>query len=138
MKARPESKGRAGEELARQRLGQYVQYGALIAGQEAALEADDIDLFHELAGEIQELQQEIGVPNAGERQAFLPDSPEAKEAAEVLETTIATSDRIGARLASLRASGVEAIRQVSGRRPQARRYLADSGARRDSRFDVRF
>ena len=130
--------GRAGEELARKRLGQYVQYGELVAGQEAALDADDLDLFNELAEEIEELQREIGVSSPVERQVFPSGSPQAREAAELLKATIATSENIGVRLASMRASGVEAIRQVSRRRPQARRYLADSGARRDSRFDVRF
>ena len=136
MSGHAEPTRRAGEQLARQRLCQYVQYGDLIAGQEAALEADDIDLFNELAQEIQALQMEIGgLPTL---EAFPPGSPEAKEAGEVLKATIAGSDRIGERLASMRASGVEAIRQVSGRRPGARRYLADSGERRESRFDVRF
>ena len=130
--------GRAGEELARKRLGQYVRYGDLVAGQEAALDADDLDLFNELAEEIEELQREIGVSSPVERQVFPSGSPQAREAAELLKATIATSENIGVRLASMRASGVEAIRQVSRRRPQARRYLADSGARRDSRFDVRF
>ena len=138
MNARSASMGRAGEELARKRLGQYVQYGELVAGQEAALDADDLDLFNELAEEIEELQREIGVSSSVERQVFPSGSPQAREAAELLKATIATSENIGVRLASMRASGVEAIRQVSRRRPQARRYLADSGARRDSRFDVRF
>ena len=62
--------GRAGEERARKRLSQYVQYGDLVAGQEAALDADDLDLFNELAEEIEELQREIGVSSPVERQVF--------------------------------------------------------------------
>ena len=109
----------------------------MVAGQEAALDDDDIDLFNELAKEIQLLQLEIGLTSPVEHLVFPPGSREEREAAKVLRATIKTNESMSMRLASLRASGAKAIRQVSRRRPQVRRYLADSGASRHSRFDVR-
>lgn len=140
MKASPKYLGPAGSELAKQRLSGYLRHAALVAEQEEALDRGDQPRFEELALEISAIQDEIGLPDHDARPH--PDGArpeEESDAVDLLRGTLARSERIHARLMSMKRTQAESIRQVSQRRPQARTYLVEtarSGAAA-AKLDVR-
>ena len=134
MKPAPRYLGRAGGELAKERLAQYVRYAELVADQEAALEAGDLERFEELGALVAELREEIG--------SFGPDDPapgkdeDADAVARALEVALAANTRIQDRLARLRHEGADTIRRVERNRPQARQYVSDASEKPHGRIDV--
>jgi len=127
---------KAGDALAHERLEQYRRHAHLVAEQEAALEADDLDRFEALGERIERLQREIGPTQVAA--GFAPDDEAfAREATEILEATLARSARLKSRLQALRDESAEDIRDHRERRPMARRYVAEGGSTRSTRLDVK-
>jgi hypothetical protein len=118
----PQHLGRAGGELARERLARYQRYADLVAEQERALDAEDMLRFEEVADDIARLRADIGAPGTG---APVADG-DVQAAADALRSALATNRRIQGRLSTLRREKASLIKNVSRRRPQTRRYLADA------------
>lgn len=121
MKRAPEYLGQAGSQQAKERLAGYVRYAELIAAQEAALEAEDVETFESLAREIHDVRQEIGLADEG----ALEDEPPARDVADVLKVALATNRRIQERLSTMKKGGADEIRNAGQWRQPTRRYLAD-------------
>lgn len=131
MKAAPRYLGRAGGEVARDRLTQFVRYANLVAEQEAALEDGDLDRFEELADSVTELRGMIGAARAAET----PED-EHEQAEEVLREALAANLRIQTRLQSMRGQDAARIRSIAHRRPQARRYVSEEADPPVSHLDL--
>ena len=131
MKSPPRYLGAAGEELAKERLEQYRRYAELIAAQENALEAEDLDRFEELAERVADLRSQIGAPGEvlAEHEA---------DVAEVLSEALSTNQRIQRRLADWRGKDAERVRRVTARGPQVKTYVAESREDPPARVDVKF
>lgn len=133
MKPTPKYLGRAGDELAKGRLGQYVRYAELVAEQEHSLEAGDLERFEELGKLAADLREQIG--------SVGPDDPMGGQAvdgaARVLEEALAANGRIQDRLSRFRRESADDIRSVERRGPQARRYVSDSTEAPKGRIDLK-
>lgn len=142
MKPGPRYLGRAGGELAKERLSQYVRYAELVAEQEESLEAGDLERFEQLGELAAELREQIGSvgPEGPDGPDGLIDGPaeDVDHAARVLEEALAANGRIQDRLSRLRLEGADSIRRVERGRPQARRYMSDATETPPGRIDVKF
>lgn len=134
MKPGPRHLGRAGKELARERLSAYMRYAELVAEQEAALEAGEVERFEELSRTVETVRVQIGAPRAPSE---VQEVEEAHAAADALRDALAANKRIQARLAELRNENAGRIRNVSRRNPQARRYAEESSETPASHLDVK-
>lgn len=119
MKRAPEYLGQAGSQQAQDRLAEYVRYAELIAAQESALEAEDMEAFEKLGQEIHELRREIGVADDPAQNGEAP----ARDVADVLNGALATNRRIQERLSAMKKGGAEEIRSAGRWRQPTRRYL---------------
>lgn len=140
MKARPKYLGPAGSELAKQRLSGYLRHASLVAEQEEALDRGDQARFEALALEIGAIQDEIGLPDQNPRPHPDGARPEDEsDTVDLLRATLARSERIHARLMSMKRTQAESIRKVSQRGPKARRYLVETARSGDAvaKLDVR-
>ena len=135
MRAAPKYLGRAGGELAKERLSQYMRYASLVAEQELALNEEDVDRFNELGEQIADLRGEIG-PAGLKDDGPIGSQAEAHEAADVLRQTLAVNQRIQARLIAMRHENAGQIRRVVRRGRQARHYVADQIEAPETRLDV--
>jgi hypothetical protein len=133
LREAPQHLGRAGGELARERLARYLRYADLVAEQERALDAEEMERFEQIADDIARLRAEIGAPGAG---APATDG-DVQAAADALRSALATNRRIQGRLSTLRSENAALIKNVSRRRPQTRRYLADADEAPPAHVDVK-
>jgi hypothetical protein len=119
---------KAGRELARERLALYTRYAGLVARQESALDAEDMEAFETFGEELATLRSVIGAMPAAP--SHLEEDPEAAEGAfvrqatEVLRATLARTERIQSRLAGMRAQQGADIRRFNRNRPLAQTYAA--------------
>jgi len=121
VKRAPEYLGQAGDQQAKGRLAAYVRYAELVRAQEAALEADDIEVFETLSREIHDVRRDIGLADEVTHEGELP----ANEIADVLKDALATNRRIQERLSTMKKGGSDEIRNAGRWRQPTRRYLAD-------------
>jgi hypothetical protein len=127
MRAAPTYLGRAGGELAKERLTQYLRYASLVAEQELALDEEDVERFNELGKQIADLREELG-PAGLVDETSIDSEAEVHETAQVLRQTLVVNQRIQARLATMRHDNAGQIRELARRRPQARHYVAEQEA----------
>jgi len=138
----------AGDDLARERLTAYTRIAELVRAQEAALDADDLDRFHELAADVFRLQASMGETTlratspseTGGASEPTGQAQAATEAARILQDTLERSERIRMRLADLRQGVGEDIRRLAAGRSPGRRYMEAAGslaAPSASRLDVK-
>lgn len=128
--------GRAGDDLARRRLGLYTRFAELVTAQERALEDEDLARFKALSVELDWLRRAVGdlgpapAVSADARTATDPATraPDGDEAMrDVLEKALAATRRIQSRLASLKRSGAAEIRGLEHRASHVRSYFRTSG-----------
>ena len=121
----------AGDHLARERLAAFARIAELVLEQETALEADDLDRFRELTDAVTDLRERLG--SAAPEQVVTQGSTgltggHSDEAARLLRETLARSQGIRARLATLRQEAGTKIRRIGAGRATGRRYLEAAGA----------
>jgi len=138
LKPRPESPDRL-----KNRLAAYSRYAAVVQGQLRALQEENIGLFSELADTRAEIQDEM--------EAVSRDIPEEEEMGpegrdllrgvkQELGKALVQDKEIEARLFRLRAEVGGQIRAVSGRKENAKHYVAESernSEERPNRLNVR-
>lgn len=132
---------RAGGALARERLAAYQRYAELVEGQEAALEAGDLEAFDLLSRAALELQATLGASAA---LRHIEDDPEAGQASfvervsDLLRSTMARNERIQARLHGLRDDAGRDIRNAGTNRPRVRTYIEGAADMGRHSLDFRF
>lgn len=132
---------RAGGALARERLAAYQRYAELVEGQEAALEAGDLEAFDAMSWAALDLQATLGAAAA---LRHLEDDPEAGQASFVdqvtalLRSTMARNERIQARLHHLRDEAGRDIRTAGTNRPRVRSYVQGGADLDRHNLDFRF
>ncbi len=121
----------AGDDLARERLAAYARIAELVLEQETALEADDLERFQELTQAVTELRERMGsgpLQPMGSPGSTGLKGDHADEAARLIRETLARSQGIRARLATLRQEAGTKIRRIGAGRATGRRYLEAAGA----------
>lgn len=124
-------------------LARYVRYAALIEFQEEALEEEDLERFHELAREREELQKELDeAPGSG----IEPASPDPGHREHLdrlyaaLKEAVSADARLRARLQEMKRGTSKEVGAAQGRARELRGYLerdeVGSGSR-SKRLNVR-
>ena len=131
---------RAGAALLRRRLQGYVEYAELLAEQEQAADAGDLERFEDLGKRLDELQAALGgLPSASQVQDT--EDPETQEllteTTRVLEQASQVQQRIAATLRIRRNQTRDELRALEGRSDQVRSYI-DRNPSGGGRLNVRF
>ena len=132
----------AGDALARKRLDAYRRYAELVAEQEAALEAEDMDRFEALQAAAAELQAGLGLTASlapdGRTDSEVASEAFVHRATQILRSTLDRSERIQARLKAMRREAGEDIRNLTKGRRNARTYMgSDADENRGPSLDLK-
>ena len=130
----------AGNAQIRRRLEAYVEYADLLAQQEEAAEAEDLQRFERISVRLDELEALLkGLPAAPP--ATPDEAPETAqlrdETAAALEQATRVQQRLAATLRARRDDTRNEIRSLDGRTGQVRSYLGrerSDGVRLNVRF----
>ena len=130
--------GAAGAAQATERLVLYRRYADLVAAQEAALDANDLDGFQSLGRELESLRAAIGAAgppvDGSEDQGG---AARARQAADLLRAALVRTRRIQTRLDAMKREQATEIRTLSRRRPHLRTYAVPPEGGGHPHVDVR-
>lgn len=137
MIARSPGAGTAGAEVARDRLAGLRRLAELLAAQEDALRAGDVDAAQVLSRAAVALQEEVGVALEAEGSRDPGPGPAAEEATELLRAALAANERVRRTLRALRQEVVGEMRRNSRGRRKGASYLRAVAPERRESLDVR-
>lgn len=137
MTARSPADDMAGAELARDRLARLQRLAELLAAQEEALRAGDLEAAQALSNAALELQEEIGVAVEATGPRGPGPDPGAEQAADLLRAALASNERVRGRLRALRQEVAVELHRTARGRPDGASYLRAAAPERRERLDVR-
>ena len=140
MSGAPSSSYHPAGRQARARLAAYRRYAEIVTEQEKALIAGDLETYEALADATHELQDRIGLAPTPD----LAEDPEAghasfvDEVADILKATLATNERIQARLGGMRRTAGSELRTGGFEAHPTPGYDLGGAHDASSSFDLRF